>query len=139
MGDGHHGWAAAEVCLAIRNAFVREVWTPGADRPELVLLSGIPPAWMESNCRCTISGAPVPGGRLSIESARHEDTLTVTIRADPHEPGGSLQLSVRLPLTVATVRMNGGAARDVRVERDETWIDCGDCAGTVQVICECAG
>jgi hypothetical protein len=27
MGDGHHGWAAAEVALSLRSAFVREMWT----------------------------------------------------------------------------------------------------------------
>ena len=28
MGDGHHGWAAAEIVLAIRDAFVYERFSP---------------------------------------------------------------------------------------------------------------
>jgi hypothetical protein len=137
MGDGHHGWAAAEFCLAMRNAFVREVWTNGEPRPTLVLLSGIPSAWAEPGSRCAITEAPVPGGRISIESVRRGDALTVTILAAPREEGGSLRISVRLPLVAGTVRVNGGAAGGVRINQSETWIDCGECAGRVVVACEC--
>ncbi len=134
MGDGHHGWAAAEVCLAIRNALVREVWTPGVERPEIILLSGIPREWTEQGFR--ITGAPVPGGTISIDSRRQVDVLTLTIAAVPCEAADAMWLSVRLPLTVATVRVNGRAARHVKVVNGETWIDCGECAGTIQVTCE---
>ncbi len=40
MGDGQHGWAAAEWVMMIRNCFVRE------EADELVLGSGILPEWL---------------------------------------------------------------------------------------------
>ena len=41
MGDGQHGWAAAEWIMMIRNCFVRE------EGESLVIGSGILPEWIE--------------------------------------------------------------------------------------------
>jgi hypothetical protein len=42
MGDGQHGWAAAEWVLMIRNLFVRE------EGKKLILGSGVFPRWLEN-------------------------------------------------------------------------------------------
>jgi hypothetical protein len=44
MGDGQHGWAAAEWIMMIRNLFVRE------EGESLILGSGIFPEWMTDDC-----------------------------------------------------------------------------------------
>jgi hypothetical protein len=136
MGDGHHGWAAAEVCLAVRDAFVREIWTRDSDRPELVLLSGIPASWVDAGRRCGVSKAPVPGGTISIECVRQGGVCTVTILAEPQRRDDTFWLSLRLPLEAERVQMNGGAARGVRMVDGETWIECGEVAGEFRIVCE---
>ena len=42
MGDGQHGWAAAEWIMMMRNCFVRE------EADHLVIGSGLLPEWLES-------------------------------------------------------------------------------------------
>jgi hypothetical protein len=66
MGDGHHGWAAAEIVLALRDAFVFESFNNSSEFIELVLLAGIPTAWFEQSVPFEISNTPVPGGKMSI-------------------------------------------------------------------------
>jgi hypothetical protein len=70
MGDGHHGWAAAELLLAMRDAFVRETWDPRGNAPSLLLLGGIPEEWWYTSKGFTFENAPVPGGKLTIACAR---------------------------------------------------------------------
>jgi hypothetical protein len=45
IGDGHHGWAAAEILSAMRDAFVFEKNYYSIESIELILLSGIPKEW----------------------------------------------------------------------------------------------
>ncbi len=58
MGDGQHGWAAAEWLMMIRNCFVRE------EDNHLVIGSGILPEWLGG----TVSFGPTltPWGRVSV-------------------------------------------------------------------------
>lgn len=59
MGDGQHGWAAAELIMMIRNCFVRE------EGGTLVIGSGILPEWREGG---TVSYGPTltPWGDVSV-------------------------------------------------------------------------
>ena len=59
MGDGDHGWAAAEFLSLVRQILVRE--TPRG----LELLSGVPASWMSSGLR--LSGATTSFGTLDLE------------------------------------------------------------------------
>lgn len=61
MGDGHHGWAAAEWVLMLRNCFVRE-----EAGNTLVLASGIPSRWLESGKPVELSGARTAHGSISV-------------------------------------------------------------------------
>lgn len=60
MGDGDHGWSAAEFINLIREMFV---WENGT---ELVLGQGIPPQWMESGKPIWIDLAPTLWGMVSF-------------------------------------------------------------------------
>ena len=64
MGDGHHGWAAAEIALALHDAFIFEKNTP--NQKELIMLQGIPQEWFLSSTDFHIKNAPVSDGALDI-------------------------------------------------------------------------
>jgi hypothetical protein len=133
MGDGHHGWAAAEVCLALRDAFVREVWGHDEREPELVLLSGIPPEWFEGESPGSITNAPIPGGTISLQSKRAGNSVCVSITLVPKTFGHTFEVSIRLPMRATTLRVNGSAGKDVRDVDGETWISCGSMSGEVEL------
>ena len=62
MGDGHHGWAAADFLSLVRNLLVRDVGTE--ERPSLALCSMLPDAWWGEELG--VENAPTHAGRLSF-------------------------------------------------------------------------
>ena len=62
MGDGHHGWAAADFLSLVRNLLVRDVGT--GERPSLALCSMLPDAWWGEDVE--VQNAPTHAGRLSF-------------------------------------------------------------------------
>jgi hypothetical protein len=65
MGDGHHGWAAADVLSFVRAMLVREV--PGG----LSLCSVLPPAWLGGGIE--VHDAPTHHGLLSFAVRWHDE------------------------------------------------------------------
>jgi hypothetical protein len=65
MGDGHHGWAAADFLTFVRRLLIRE--TPGG----LSLCSLLPPAWRGQPLE--VHDAPTHHGRLSFAVRWHGD------------------------------------------------------------------
>ncbi|HEY8961550.1 MAG TPA: hypothetical protein VIM57_05030, partial [Luteolibacter sp.] len=63
MGDGQHGWAAAEWIMMIRNCFVREEEETG----ELILGSGILPEWWENGVEMCFGPTPTAWGDVAVE------------------------------------------------------------------------
>jgi hypothetical protein len=122
MGDGHHGWAAAEVALALRSAFVQEIWAPANDVPLLVLLGGCPPDWFSPGRNLAIRQAPVPGGVISIRADATEETLCVDITFEKRSEGGAGEWSLRIPGGGSRITVNGSAAASVVVSEGETSI-----------------
>jgi hypothetical protein len=115
MGDGHHGWAAAEIVLALRDAFVYELWPTSSARGSLVLLGGLPRGWFSSGSRCEMTNAPVPGGRMSITTEAHPGRVQVDIA---FQFSGDVQAgawTLKAPLAPSTVTVNGAAAISFRV------------------------
>jgi hypothetical protein len=66
MGDGHHGWAAAEFLSFVRALLVREVGESG-----LALCSMLPPEWQGQNLE--VHDAPTHYGLLSFAVRWHGD------------------------------------------------------------------
>ncbi len=65
MGDGHHGWAAADFLSMVRNLLVRDV---GSDeRPSVALCSMLPDAWLGHALE--VQNAPTHAGTLSFDLA----------------------------------------------------------------------
>ena len=60
MGDGQHGWAAAEWVSMIRNLFVRE------ETGALLLGSGILPEWLQGSGELSFGPTPTSCGPLTV-------------------------------------------------------------------------
>jgi hypothetical protein len=62
MGDGQHGWAAAEWVMMMRHCFVREE----EYEPRLVIGSGILPEWLEGGGELSFGPTPTSWGEVSV-------------------------------------------------------------------------
>ena len=102
MGDGHHGWAAAEIVLALRDAFVYEQWK--SDGHELRLLGGIPAAWYESGRSFSIAGTAIPEGTLGLAVSAAEAGAEVEIAVEAHPAGQRGPWMLIFPHAIAAVR-----------------------------------
>jgi hypothetical protein len=77
MGDGHHGWAAAELLTFVRNLLVRE--EPGG----LALTSLVPDGWLGQSWE--VHGAPTAHGRISYAVRWHGERPALLWELEPHE------------------------------------------------------
>ncbi len=75
MGDGQHVWAAAEWMMMMRNLFLRE------EGDRLLLLAGIPAAWVADGERLTFGPGPTSFGVVEIEAEGGTDAVRVGWRA----------------------------------------------------------
>ncbi len=96
MGDGQHGWAAAEWIMMIRNLFVRE------EDNQLVIGAGIFPEWMAAGDPISFGPSPTPYGAVSVKITHAESgpvlTLETAWRDDPPE------IAVEIPGYLAVKR-----------------------------------
>ena len=136
MGDGHHGWAAAELAFALRSALVLEIQTPAQPVPQLVLLGGAPAEWFLPGQRLAIHRAPVTGGVISLESGIREETLCVEIEFNKRGRSSPGEWQLRLPGDCSHIRVNGGAAHSVAVAGGETTVTLLPAAGRTLVTIE---
>lgn len=60
MGDGQHGWAAAEWVMMMRNMFVRE------ESDRLIIGSGILPGWFDSEADLSFGPTLTPWGEVTV-------------------------------------------------------------------------
>ena len=77
MGDGHHGWAAADVLTFVRNLLVREAFDG------LALCSMVPEAWLGQGIE--VHDAPTHHGRLSYAVRWHGDRPALLWELTPHD------------------------------------------------------
>ncbi len=75
MGDGQHGWAAAEWIMMMRNLFVRE------EGKGLVIGGGIFPEWLEEETVIAFGPTPTPYGRVRVEITSRAEQNTLRIEA----------------------------------------------------------
>jgi hypothetical protein len=122
MGDGHHGWAAAEVALALRDVFVSESWGPEYRGHDLVFLSGIPPGWFRPGKKFALRNAPVAGGRVTIEVSVDTDRTVIAIGGETEELFSAGAWIVRLPGRVELLCIDEGEHLSETTERGETLI-----------------
>jgi hypothetical protein len=87
MGDGQHGWAAAEWVMMIRHLFIRE------EAEHLVLGSGLLPQWLQQETQLSLGPTPTPYGPLRIEFARAGLQLRMSLKADWRTSAPLLKIS----------------------------------------------
>jgi hypothetical protein len=91
MGDGHHGWAAAELLTFVRDLLVREVdGGEGADGG-LALSSMVPAGWYGQGWE--VHDAPTAVGRLSYAVRWHGDRVALLWELEPHDGVGTVRLT----------------------------------------------
>lgn len=108
MGDGQHGWAAAEWLMMTRSLFVRE------EGDGLILGSGVHPAWLEAPARLAFGPTLTPWGPVSVGVRR--DAGQTVVRIDARWRERSPTLEIRLPGHRSRVVTDAGV--DHRLEAD---------------------
>lgn len=89
MGDGQHGWAAAEWLMMMRNLFVRE------EGRLIVIGSGLFPEWLESGRRVSFGPTLVPGGQVRVRIRPSAGDLLLDL--DLGRQTGPLDMHVAIP------------------------------------------
>jgi hypothetical protein len=89
MGDGQHGWAAAEWLMMMRHLFVRE------EGNTIVIGSGIFPEWIETGQEICFGPTPVPGGQLTV--ALHQSGEAVLLDLDVDSGNTAIEMAVAVP------------------------------------------
>ncbi|MEX2606327.1 MAG: hypothetical protein WD708_03195, partial [Kiritimatiellia bacterium] len=77
MGDGQHGWAAAEWIMMMRNCFVRE------ESDHLVVGSGLLPEWLESGEELFFGPTLTRWGEVCVRLKENELVIEGEWREDP--------------------------------------------------------
>jgi hypothetical protein len=78
MGDGQHGWAAAEWVMMIRNLFIRE------EGQKLIIGEGIFPEWLEKGTDIGFGPTQTPFGPVAFRIFRQGDDFLLAFEAHWH-------------------------------------------------------
>lgn len=89
MGDGQHGWAAAEWVMMIRSCFVRE------EEDRLIIGSGLFAEWFESEEDLLFGPTLTRWGRVTVRIAR--PAIEPTLVIDAHWLGQPPRVDVEIP------------------------------------------
>jgi len=76
MGDGQHGWAAAEWLLMMRALFVRE------NAEGLEIGRGLRQDWLAGDARLAFGPTATPWGAVTVESTRENGQRTIRVHGD---------------------------------------------------------
>lgn len=76
MGDGQHGWAAAEWVQMMRSLFVRE------EDDRLVVGSGLFPEWVRTDEAVAFGPTPTPFGPVTVRMAGSADRRRLHVEGD---------------------------------------------------------
>lgn len=106
MGDGQHGWAAAEWAMLIHNAFVRE------EEETLVLGSGIFPEWLKKGEPLRYGPAGTRHGSLFLSLEPENDFVRLQVEGMWHDAAPDLLLQV--PGCEKMMVTDGGAQFELR-------------------------
>ncbi len=91
MGDGDHGWAAAEFISLIREMLVRE------QGGELHLAAGVPADWFKTDAQLALTHATTLAGTLSYRLWREQDSLRLHWQLTPNALSEKMALIFHLP------------------------------------------
>ena len=110
MGDGQHGWAAAEWIMMIRNLFVRE------EGNRLVIGSGLMEEWFEADEDLYFGPTLTPWGPLTVRIVRPATEPLLAI--DAHWREDAPRVDIEIPGYRKLVDADCGSA--IRLEPDDS-------------------
>jgi hypothetical protein len=91
MGDGDHGWAAAEFCNVLRQTIVLE------DSTGLTLFQGIQSEWLKNGGVTSIHNAPTLHGRLTASLENDSNGIWARWNLEPWSGEETTQITLSLP------------------------------------------
>ena len=97
MGDGQHGWAAAEWLMMVRNMFVRE------EGGRLILASGIPPAWLEKGRPMRFGPTPTPAGPVTVGVEPDDGEVKVWWKGEWFDSAPAIDVKLRGARVISVV------------------------------------
>ncbi len=106
MGDGQHGWAAAEWIMMIRNCFVREE----EETDELIIGSGILPEWRENGKELHFGPTLTTWGEVTVDL--NSSGLQVDASWRGHTPRVRIAVPGFMPITGILAGMRYRLQRD---------------------------
>ncbi|MFP3912921.1 MAG: hypothetical protein ACLFUT_12675, partial [Desulfobacteraceae bacterium] len=110
MGDGQHGWAAAEWVMMMRHLFVRE------EPDHLVVGSGLFPQWLTNGDNLHYGPTPTPYGDIDITVSCAETSCKV----EWHGQWRSLPPRIRVCIPgFDPVEVDSGRVGHITVRRTE--------------------
>lgn len=113
MGDGQHGWAAAEWLMMMRSIFVRE------EGGGLVLGAGIAPDWLAAGEPLEFGPTPTPLGTVSVRFVPDGDQLNVRIdRSPPPDGRRTGPVTVAVPGFPRVEAPAGTASETLTIEKE---------------------
>jgi hypothetical protein len=136
MGDGHHGWAAAEVLHCLRDAFIQERWATGSASPDLILCAGLPATWFNTDGTFSIQRAAVPDGIMSVLVECGGDETVIVIDLEPKGFCQSKSWIVQLPILAHRVVVDGAEHSAFTRNGSETQVNLPAKSASVRVIIE---
>ncbi len=101
MGDGHHGWAAAEYLLLVRNLLFFE------EEDRIVLTPILPQEWTWEGAVVQVERAPTYFGPMDFRIEFRKETITLDIQEQFWKKPSSFELN--LPFNVQSAEGDGGA------------------------------
>jgi hypothetical protein len=111
MGDGQHGWAAAEWVLMIRSLFVRE------EDDRLVIGSGLLPEWLNSDKTLRFGPTATRFGSITVvvDTAATPPSVTVDGKWHKHRP----HIETAIPMTNDAPRSGANDAAQPQMTNDQ--------------------
>ena len=88
MGDGQHGWAAAEWVMMIRNLFIRE------EGQQLVISSGLFPEWLEDGSPLSFGPSATGQGPVRVDVERVDGRTAARVDWTDGQPPGPAEIRI---------------------------------------------
>ncbi len=103
MGDGHHGWAVADLLIFIRNLFFFE------EKERLVITPVMPASWQKRGARASITEAPSEFGKIGFEITA-DSPKKFTLRFEPKFTVPPTDIEWNLPGDIKSAKIDGKRA-----------------------------